>query len=49
MIFFKANSQFGGVDILVSNAAVNPSVGSVLDVKLTCYVAKYFKNQHFKF
>lgn len=26
-----AVEQFGGIDILVSNAAVNPTVGSVLD------------------
>lgn len=30
---FKANSKFGGIDILVSNAAANPTVASVLDVK----------------
>ncbi len=31
-IFFQAQSVFGGVDILVSNAAVNPLVGSMLNV-----------------
>lgn len=30
-LFEQACSHFGGVDILVSNAAVNPTVGSVLD------------------
>ena len=29
---FDAAKQLGGLDILVSNAAVNPSVASVLDV-----------------
>lgn len=27
----KTKAKFGGLDILVSNAAVNPSVGPVLD------------------
>lgn len=33
-LFEEAVSKFGGVDILVSNAAVNPAVGPVLDVRL---------------
>lgn len=28
----KVEEKFGGLDILVSNAAVNPGVGPVLDV-----------------
>lgn len=30
-LFEEAIKQFGGIDVLVSNAAVNPAVGSVLD------------------
>lgn len=30
-LFVEAQKHFGGVDILVSNAAVNPAVGQVLD------------------
>lgn len=30
-LFAQACERFGGVDILVSNAAVNPAVGPVLD------------------
>lgn len=30
-LFDEAVSKFGGIDILVSNAAVNPGVGSLLD------------------
>ncbi|XP_071565594.1 dehydrogenase/reductase SDR family member 4 [Temnothorax nylanderi] len=30
-LFEKTKTDFGGLDILVSNAAVNPTVGSVLD------------------
>ena len=33
-LFQEAVNKFGGVDILVSNAAVNPAVGPVLDVSL---------------
>jgi dehydrogenase/reductase SDR family protein 4 len=29
----EAEDKFGGIDILVSNAAVNPGVGPVLEVK----------------
>lgn len=28
----QADEQFGGIDILVSNAAANPAVGSLFDV-----------------
>lgn len=31
-LFKTADNKFGGIDILVSNAAVNPAAGSVLDV-----------------
>lgn len=31
-LFKEANDKFGGIDILVSNAAVNPSVGGVFEV-----------------
>lgn len=30
-LYSETDKQFGGIDILVSNAAVNPTVGSVLD------------------
>lgn len=33
-LFEEAVNKFGGVDILVSNAAVNPAVGPVLDVSI---------------
>lgn len=32
-MFFQANNKFGGLDILVSNAAVNPAVSPILEVK----------------
>ena len=31
---FQTVEKFGGLDILVSNAAVNPTVGGVLDVSI---------------
>ena len=31
-LFKEALDKFGGIDILVSNAAVNPAVGPVLEV-----------------
>lgn len=34
MLPFQAVDTFGGIDILVSNAAVNPAVGPVLDVSI---------------
>lgn len=30
--YVQTVSKFGGIDILVSNAAVNPAMGGVLDV-----------------
>ena len=30
--FFQTVSRFGGIDILVSNAAANPVFGPILDV-----------------
>jgi len=32
---FQTVSHFGGIDILVSNAATNPAFGQILDVSLT--------------
>lgn len=32
-LFKTAAEKFGGIDILVSNAAANPAVGSVLEVR----------------
>lgn len=29
---FQAISKYGGIDILISNAAINPVLGPVLDV-----------------
>uniref|UniRef100_A0A1B6DNV6 Ketoreductase (KR) domain-containing protein n=1 Tax=Clastoptera arizonana TaxID=38151 RepID=A0A1B6DNV6_9HEMI len=34
-LFQEAEHQFGGIDILVSNAAVNPAVGSLFETKTT--------------
>lgn len=36
-MFFQTIKIFGGIDILVSNAATNPTSGSVLDVRLCLY------------
>ncbi|MPC18292.1 Dehydrogenase/reductase SDR family member 4 [Portunus trituberculatus] len=36
----KTVEKFGGLDILVSNAAVNPAVGGVLDVSVVLQVAE---------
>lgn len=33
-VIFQTLEKFGGIDILVSNAAVNPTVGGVLDVSM---------------
>ena len=33
LLFVQTVSKFGGVDILVSNAAVNPSYGPILEAK----------------
>ncbi|XP_058461207.1 dehydrogenase/reductase SDR family member 4 [Malaya genurostris] len=36
-LFEKAIEKYGGIDILVSNAAVNPEVGNVLDTSETAW------------
>lgn len=43
-LFTTAVDKFGGLDILVSNAAVNPAVGPVLEVLfITNFVSNNFK------
>jgi NAD(P)-dependent dehydrogenase (short-subunit alcohol dehydrogenase family) len=37
----EAQDKFGGIDILVSNAAVNPAVGPVLEVMFLFVLRKY--------
>ena len=32
LLCFQSVAKFGGIDIFVSNAAVNPAMGGVLDV-----------------
>lgn len=42
---FQVNTKFGGLDILVSNAAVNPAVSPVLKVGIcNLYSFICFKN-----
>jgi len=43
--FFQTIHAYGGIDILVTNAATNPTAGSVLDVSfclslisINCYI-----------
>ena len=33
-LYLKAVNEFGGIDILVSNAAANPAFGRMLDVRI---------------
>lgn len=45
MLSFQAVDTFGGIDILVSNAAVNPAVGPVLDVSTSYHLIMLKKKQ----
>jgi len=41
VFLLQAVQKFGGIDILVSNAAVNPTVGGVLDVSILVSIFPY--------
>lgn len=47
LIFFQANDKFGGIDILISNAAANPAVGPVLEVNKKAIVKEMIYNKNF--